>query len=177
MLGANEIVWLIHTWQVTWIRLLIMIWRMYCGNTFQLAEWLVNFEVKKTIISCTTRGEKVHWWRPAGLIMVLRGEPAFPGVLSKLTGLCLPHEEAAARPWSPVPCSLLLGTRRSGSVSGATSAAWLQKGCWGEESGGQAAGESALKNLLSILKKIAVMFSFGSLAMTAELYSLLGIKS
>lgn len=118
-LVANEIVSLIHTWQVTWIRLLIMIWRTYCGNTFKLTEWLINFEVKKfTIISCARRGEKVHWWRPAGLITVPRGEPAFPGVLSKLAGLCLPRQEVAARPWSPVRCSLLLllGTRRPGSV-------------------------------------------------------------
>lgn len=74
-LVASEIVSSIHTWQVTWVRLLIMIWRMYCGSTFKLAEWLINLEVKKiTIISCATRGEKVHWWRPAGLVTV-------PGVI------------------------------------------------------------------------------------------------
>ena len=59
----------------------------------------------------------------------------------------------------------------------ATSAVLLQKGCRGEESGGQAAVESALKDFLSVVKKIAVMFAFGALAMSAELYSLLGIKS
>lgn len=92
--AANEILLLTHTWQVTWIRLLIMIWRMYCGNTFKVTEWLINFEVKKfTIISCTVRGEKVHWWRPAGLIMVPQGEPAFPGALSELAGLRLPGVE------------------------------------------------------------------------------------
>lgn len=58
----------------------------------------------------------------------------------------------------------------------ATSAAPLWKGCWGEESGRQAAEESALKDLLSVVKKIASMFVFGALAMSAELYSLLGIK-
>lgn len=59
----------------------------------------------------------------------------------------------------------------------ATSAAPLQEGCWGEEHGGQADGESALKDWLSVVKKIGVMFAFGALAMSAELYSLLGIKS
>lgn len=58
----------------------------------------------------------------------------------------------------------------------ATSAAQLQKRCWGEEKGGQAAGECGPKDLLSVVKKIAVVFAFGALAMSAELYSLLGIK-
>lgn len=92
---------------------------MYCGSTFKLAEWLINLEVKKfTIISCATRGEKVHRWRPAGLVTVLEGDPAIPGVLSELAGLRLPRAEVAARPRSLVPCALLLGTWRAGSVLG-----------------------------------------------------------
>lgn len=179
-LVASEIVSSIHTCQVTWVRLLITIWRMYCGSTFKLAEWLINLEVKKfTIISCATRGEKVHRWRPAGLVTV-------PGGRS-----CHPRGAVGAR-WpafaSRGGCgtATIAGAVRSaaGDVEGwlcvgleATSAAQLQKRCWGEEKGGQAAGESGPKDLLPVVKKIAVMFAFGALAMSAELYSLLGIKS
>lgn len=76
-----------------------------------------------------------------------------------------------------IPCAMLAAAGDEAawlSVGlGRTSAAPLQKGCWGEEG----AGESALKDLLSVVKKIAVMFAFGAVAMSAELYSLLGIKS
>lgn len=63
-----------------------------------------------------------------------------------------------------MPRSLLLGTERPGS--GDASAAPLWKGCCGEKG----AAESALKDLLVMVKKIAAMFAFGALATSAELY-------
>lgn len=122
----------------------------------------------------------------------------YEGGESALMETCWPHYGAvgcACLPWGAVearwpvpalpggcstamtPCAMLTaaGNRKAWlSIRlGDTSAAPLQKGFWGEDG----PGESAQKDLLSVVKKIAVMLSFGALAMSAELYSLLGIKS
>lgn len=82
-------------------------------------------------------------WTPYGA----RGQPALPRVLSKLTGLPLPHVEVAAWPRCPVPYLLLLRTRSPGSVLGYE---LLQKGCWREEGGCQTAKE--------VLRKICCLW-------------------
>lgn len=162
-----------------------MIWGLYCGNIFKHAECLINFEVKKfTISSCTTRREKVHWWRPAGLITVPWGEPVFPRVLLRLVCTCLmwkPQQRHSA-PWL-LPRSQLLGMRRPGSALCYKLQQWswqrypTVEGVMGAcvcvcVCECQAAGERTLKDLPSEVKKIEVMFVFGALAMSAQLYTL-----